>query len=79
MQASGCQIEFVDGANATIRCGKPSTAECADCGSSICSDCRTECCGDSFCDFCYDYHVAHSGLHLPHRLPPKRMDRRNVA
>jgi len=74
MQASGCQIEFVDGAKATIRCGKPAVAECAACGTSICSGCQTECCGDSFCDYCYDYHLAHSRLHVRQRPRAMRRD-----
>ena len=44
MRTSSCQIEFVDGAKATIRCGGQVVAECADCGILICSDCRSECC-----------------------------------
>jgi hypothetical protein len=70
---SVCQIEFGNGAN-VIRCGEPAVAECADCRSSICSGCRTECCADSFCDYCYDYHAAHPGLQLRHRLRATRSD-----
>jgi hypothetical protein len=71
---SSCQIEFVDGAKATIRCGGQVVAECADCGILICSDCRSECCGDSFCDYCYDYHLAHSRLNVRHCPRPVRSD-----
>lgn len=74
MRTSSCQIEFVDGAKATIRCGGQVVAECADCGILICSDCRSECCGDSFCDYCYDYHLAHSRLHMRHRPLTTRSD-----
>ena len=74
MRISTCQIEFGNGANATIRCGKPVVAECAECGTSICSSCRSTCCGDSFCDYCYAYHVAHSGLHVRHRPRATRRD-----
>jgi len=71
---SSCQIEFADGAKATIRCGKPVVAECAECGTSICSDCLREYCGDSFCDYCYDNHVAHPGLQSRHRPLATRSD-----
>ena len=71
MRTSSCQIEFVDGAKATIRCGKPVVSECAECGTSIWSVCRS---GDSFCDYCYHYHVRHSGLHLRHRPRARRSE-----
>jgi hypothetical protein len=79
MRSSSCLIEFANGDGDSIRCGKLAVADCADCGMSICSGCRTECCGDSFCHFCYDYHVAHSSLHLRPRASRATQTNRNAA
>ena len=73
-----CEIEFADGADA-IRCGRRAVAECAECRISLCSGCRTECCGESFCDYCYEYHLAHSCLRKrtqpEEQRHPKRIDK----
>jgi len=81
MRSSSCQIEFAYNKAATVHCGKPAIAKCADCGTSICSDCRTECCEQSFCDYCYEYHAAHSCLRKPaaHTEGQRRLSGKDAA
>ena len=73
MRNSSCQIEFANESD-TVRCGKPAVAECAEYGPSLCSDCLTERCDMAFCDYCYDYHVAHPGLHVRYSPRATRSD-----
>ena len=63
-----CQIEYVSGdSDVGTPCSNRAVAECADCGATICADCRTWCCGESFCEWCGDYHIAHSCVKKPVR------------